>query len=801
MFKLKHYFSIVSLIAIAASAVTLSSYYRHTTIEQLIELEERNYLALTQTIANTIWPKYHDFLKKAESLPRAQLVKHPLSETLRSDVAEMVQGLLILKIKIYDSKGKILFSTDLTQTGIVKPANYSGSKVALTGKVISKISHREKFNKIDGSDVYDLKVLSSYLPIKRESDNKVVGVIEIYTDITETLSEIEDKQFKVIGIVLVILGLLYVVLYIFIAKADKILIRQHKENKQATEVSSRFGRLLDRSSNEIYIFNADNFHFTHVNKGGRDNLGYCIEELYEMTAWDIKSEINHDEFLSYVEPLRNGERKQINFETVHERKDGSTYPVEVRLQLSSSEKPPVYVAMILDITERKKAEDQLNYLAYYDNLTGLPNRRLFIDRLQQAMKEANRNEQLVAVLFIDLDHFKKINDSMGHETGDILLKEAAQRLRNCVRAGDTVARLGGDEFTLVLSSMKHANNAINIAEQILENFSKPFHIKSIDLFITVSIGVTLYPLDDNSADDLLRDADTAMYHAKENGRNNFQFYNNEMTARLEERLKLERELREALVRNEFILFYQPQVDSENGTVVGMEALIRWQHPHQGLIAPDHFISVAEETGLIIPIGKWVLQEACKQTKLLHTSGVPPIHISVNLSARQLEDPCLVQMVDQILKETELEPALLDLEITESMLMSDINRVIQTLEELSALGVTISVDDFGTGHSSLAYLKRFPISTLKIDRSFIRDTPENKDDVSITIAIINMAHALGLKIVAEGVETKEQLEFLKQYKCNLIQGYYFSKPIAFNEIVKLFQIEPGENKLVRINPAV
>ena len=303
------------------------------------------------------------------------------------------------------------------------------------------------------------------------------------------------------------------VLYIFIVKADKMLIRQHKEHKQATEISSHFGRLLDSSSNEIYIFNADNFHFTHINKGGCDNLGYSIEELYEMNVWDIKPEISQEEFLDYVEPLRAGERKQISFETIHERKDGTTYPVEVRLQLTSSEKPPVYVAMILDITERKKSEDQLNYHAYYDILTGLPNRRLFIDRLQTAMKQANRNEQLVAVLFIDLDHFKIINDSMGHEAGDILLKEAALRLENCARESDTVARLGGDEFTLVLSSMKHVNNAINVAEKILKAFSRSFHIKNKDLFITTSIGITLYPLDDNKADDLLRDADTAMYHA------------------------------------------------------------------------------------------------------------------------------------------------------------------------------------------------------------------------------------------------------------------------------------------------
>lgn len=799
MFKLKYNFSIISLIAIVASAAILSSYYRFTTIEQLVELEERSYLALTKTIANTVWPKHHEFLKKAQSLSRTELVKHPSSIAIHQDISAMLEGLLVLKIKMFDTKGKTLFSTDLSQTGVVKPTNYPGSKVAVTGNVISKISDREKFIRINGDEIYDRKVLSSYLPIKSGANNKVVGVIEIYTDITRTYYDIERNQLKVIGIVLIILGLLYVVLYIFIAKADKILITQYTEYKQATEVSSRFGRLLDSSSNEIYIFNADNFLFTHINRGGRDNIGYSMEELYEMAAYDLKPEINKDEFLSYIEPLRKGESKQVSFETLHQRKDGTTYPVDIRLQLSSSEKPPVYIAMILDITDRKIAEEKLNYLAYYDKLTDLPNRRLFIDRLQQAMKEASRNEQLVAVFFIDIDHFKKINDSMGHDAGDILLKEAAKRLASCIRLSDTLARLGGDEFTLVLSSLQHANDAIAVAENIIQCFSNPFNIKSVELFISVSIGVTLYPLDDNSADDLLRHADTAMYHAKENGRNNFQFYSAEMTAQVEKRFKLEGELRDALLKNEFVLFYQPKIDPENNTIVGMEALIRWQHPHQGLVAPEHFISVAEETGLIIPIGKWVLEEACKQTQFLNTFGTSPIHVSVNLSARQLEEPGLVEMLEQTLKDTQLNPVLLDLEITESMLMSDINSVIQTLNEISALGPSISVDDFGTGYSSLAYLKQFPISTLKIDRSFIRDTPENKDDMSITIAIINMASALGLQTVAEGVETKEQLDFLKQYKCNIIQGFYFCKPIAFNEMLKLFQREEGGNKLVRINP--
>lgn len=457
-------------------------------------------------------------------------------------------------------------------------------------------------------------------------------------------------------------------------------------------------------------------------------------------------------------------------------------------------------SIVQDITERKKAEAQMNYLAYYDYLTELPNRRLFIDRLQQAMKEAHRSEKLVAILFLDLDHFKKVNDSMGHEAGDLLLKEAAQRLTSCLRESDTVARLGGDEFSFVLPSVNHLDNVIKVAKKIIQNISKPFYINDTEIFITASIGITFYPLDDDNVDDLLRNSDTAMYNAKDNGRNNFQLYNHDMTLQVEEQLKLEEELRQALLQNEFVLLYQPKIYTENNNIVGMEALIRWQHPQRGLVAPEHFISATEETGLIIPIGKWVLQEACKQTQLLNSSGIVPIHVSVNLSVRQLEDPEIVQLVEQTLKETELNPALLDLEITESMLMTDMNKAIQTLKGLSSLGVTISVDDFGTGFSSLTYLKQFPISTLKIDRSFISDIPEDKGDMSITIAIIQMAEALSLKTVAEGVETKEQLDFLKQHGCNLIQGYYFSKPVAFNEIVKLFQVELDKDNMVRINPA-
>ena len=798
-YRLRFHFSIVSLIAIIVSAFSLSFYYRQATLNQLIALEERNYVSLTQTIANTLLPEYREFLTLAESLPPPELANNTLSHRLHDEVEAMVKDLPVLKIKIFDTRGKTLFSTDPSQTGIVKPPNYPGSRVARSGKIVSNISHRETFRRIDGSEVNNRSVLSSYLPIYGEHNDEIIGVFEIYSDITSRLEEIESKQLEVSGMMLAILSLLYLVLLLFVTRADRILTRQQREHKLATDLSSRLGRLLDQSANEIYVFEDESLRFTHVNQGGRDNLGYSLKELQQMTALDLKPEITEQEFIALIEPLRNGEVDQVNFETIHLRKDGSGYPVEVRLQYSPGEDPPVFVAMILDITEKKKTDDTLNYLAYYDNLTGLPNRSLFVDRLEQAMKVADRYEQLVAVLFIDLDQFKNINDSLGHDAGDSLLKEAAERLSNCMRSSDTVARWGGDEFCLLLQNIYSVDNVNIVAEKIIARFSEPFVIKDKKMFVTASIGINLYPLDDNNVKSLLKNADTAMYHAKEKGRNNYQFYNHEMSARLEQRLELEHELRHALERNEFMLLYQPQVDVRQNRIVGIEALIRWQHPQRGMVPPDQFIGLAEETGLIVPIGEWVLQRACTQAQELQQQGLAPISVSVNLSVRQLREATLIERVSQALRQSGLEAAKLDLEITESMLMSDMESVNQTLRDLSDLGVNISVDDFGTGHSSLAYLKQFPISTLKIDRSFIRDIPDDKDDVSITIAIINMASGLGIDTVAEGVEASEQLEFLKAQNCSLMQGYYFSKPVSYDEIVELLQQQ--DNRPLQFGSAV
>lgn len=800
-FRLKRNFSIVSLIAIAACALSLSFYYRHSTTGLLIQVEQRHNVTLTRAISNALFPAYRDFLREAGSIPRQQLIEDPRSQQLHDAVQKIVSGAPVVKIKIFDIRGKTLFSTDSSQAGDVKPADYDGRTVADTGQVISSISHRQRFRGIDGSALYERTLLSSYLPIYNAAGDRIDGVFEIYSDITERMREIERQQLEISGTVLVILGLLYLVLYLFVRRADLIIARQRQDYKKASDLSTRLGRLLDDSSNEIYIFDANSLKFTHVNRGGRENLGYSEGELGKKTALDIKPEISREQFMSYIEPLRNGESEQIHFETVHQRKDGSRYPVEVMLQYSPEESPPVFVAMILDITDKKKTDDTLNYLAYYDNLTALPNRRLFVDRLEQAMKSSDRYEQLTAVMFVDLDQFKNINDSLGHDAGDSLLKEAAQRLSDCMRSSDTVARWGGDEFCLLLQNIHTIENVNTVAEKIIACFAEPFSIRKKKMFVTASIGIILYPLDDIDVESLLKNADTAMYCAKEKGRNNYQYYNHEMTVRLEHRLEMESELRHALERDEFRLLYQPQVDIRDNRIVGIEALIRWQHPERGTVAPDNFIGIAEETGLIVPIGEWVLQQACRQARALRDSGLPPIRVSVNLSVRQLRDASLVDKVGQALEQSDLDASMLDLEITESMLMSDLEQVIRTLMDLSDLGVSISVDDFGTGHSSLAYLKQFPISTLKIDRSFICDIPKDRDDVSITVAIISMARGLGINTVAEGVENAEQLEFLARQGCSLMQGYYFSKPVSYEEIVALLQQEQNGGGLAQLESAV
>lgn len=458
----------------------------------------------------------------------------------------------------------------------------------------------------------------------------------------------------------------------------------------------------------------------------------------------------------------------------------------------------VLLEAIIDISEHKQAEDQIRRLAYYDGLTDLPNRTLFSEMLTRALNLARRHNKLMAALFIDLDSFKRINDTLGHSIGDELLQAVAKRLLRSIRNSDyvgrpgkgeddmtnTVSRLGGDEFIVMLPDIGKFHEAGIVAHRILQDLSKPINLKGHDVIVSASIGIALYPNDGKSVETLLKNADLAMYQAKNQGKNNFQFYTESMSTTALDRLYLENELRKAFERGDFELYYQPKVSVQNSELIGMEALIRWTHPKLGVCSPAEFIPLAEETGLILPIGEWALRTACHQGKLWQAEGLPPLPISVNISKRQFEQERFAEIVIDILERTDYAPQLLELEITESMIMQNPEAVIAMLDKLKSYGVMISIDDFGTGYSSLGELRRLPLDALKIDRSFITNVVTNADDAVIARAIIAMAHSLKLEVIAEGVETEAQLEFLRGLACDQAQGYLFGKPVPARQCSQL-----------------
>jgi len=441
---------------------------------------------------------------------------------------------------------------------------------------------------------------------------------------------------------------------------------------------------------------------------------------------------------------------------------------------------------IEDISDRKLAEERVQFLAYYDALTGLPNRTLLQDRLAKSLASARRHKEKVALLFLDLDRFKIINDSLGHSFGDLLLQQVAERLKKWARAQDTVARIGGDEFLIALASVNDDSDAAVAAGRIMEAMNSDFVIQGRTFNVSCSIGISLFP--DHGADNeaLIKNADAAMYTAKESGRNAFRFFSNDMNARVVERLNLEHGLRGALEKNEFFLLYQPQTNVESGEIVGAEALLRWKHPELGLISPDKFIRVAENSGLILPIGEWVLRTACLTARSWQTQGLPAIPVAVNVSAVQFRHESFRDLIRQVLQETGLAPNYLELELTESLLLSNADVTLSVLRALKEMGINLAIDDFVTGYSSLSYLRQFPVSKLKIDRSFIRDVPSNSDDTAIATAIISMAKGLNIKVIAEGVENETQMAFLRHQHCDEVQGYYFSRPLTPEQMVEKLQ---------------
>ncbi|MFP6848532.1 MAG: EAL domain-containing protein [Pseudomonas sp.] len=531
-------------------------------------------------------------------------------------------------------------------------------------------------------------------------------------------------------------------------------------------------------------------YIVQVNNAFSRVSGYSSEQILDQLPNTLTADTQQASHLSYVIKQLN-QQGSWEGEVWLKRRSGEKFPAWVGITAIKDDEGDLvsYVCFFSDISERKASEQRIHRLAYYDALTQLPNRTLFQDRLHSALLHGERHQEWVVLMFLDLDRFKPINDSLGHAAGDRMLKEVALRLSACVNSDDTVARMGGDEFTLLLNSQPQRSGAmtraIHVGEQILASMAQPFILEGREFFVTASIGIALSPQDGNELSQLMKNADTAMYHAKERGKNNFQFYQADMNASALQRLELESDLRHALEQGEFKLYYQPQFSSDGKRLTGAEALLRWQHPQRGLVPPTDFIPVLEELGLIVQVGDWALRESCRQMVEWRQAKIRVPKISVNLSARQFAEGDLDQRVAQILQQSTLAASCLELELTESILMEDVSNAMQTLTRLKKLGVFIAIDDFGTGYSSLNYLKQFPIDVLKIDRSFVDGLPHGEQDGQIARAIIAMAHSLNLTVIAEGVETLAQLDFLRGHDCDEVQGFLLGRPMPAQQFTALF----------------
>jgi len=559
------------------------------------------------------------------------------------------------------------------------------------------------------------------------------------------------------------------------------MVREIDHNHQDLQQAA----IVFKNTSEGIIITDTEQRIVSVNRAFSKITGYKKDEVLGKNPSILSSGRHDDAFYASMWHSIEGTGKWYG-EIWNRRKNGEVYAelLNINTFRDAHGKLTYRIGVFNDISNIKEVENKLEYLAHHDPLTNLPNRLLCHARMEHELQIAKRNKDQVAILFLDLDMFKNINDSMGHAKGDLLLQQVAERINESIRDEDTIARLGGDEFVIIIGALKNRRDAALIAENTLSLFLNPFFIDEQDIFIGGSIGISVYPDDGENPDMLLRNADAAMYRAKSQGRNNYQFYTPALTENASERLNIENNLRHALKKNEFSVYYQPQYSLSSEQIIGVEALLRWNHPEMGMVEPDKFIPVAEEMGLIVPIGEWVLKTACKQQKKWIDAGCPSMRIAVNLSARQFWKPGLEKVIENIMEETEINPEDLELELTESIIMHDTLTVSDTLNALHHMGVGLSIDDFGTGYSSLSYIQRFPLDRLKIDRSFVSDIMTNPADAEMIVSIIALGHCMNLQIVAEGVETKEQLLFLREHGCEEVQGFYFSQPIPAIEMEAL-----------------
>lgn len=552
------------------------------------------------------------------------------------------------------------------------------------------------------------------------------------------------------------------------------------QRKLAEVKLTQLSLAMDGTTDAIYLVDRASMKFMHVNDAACIVNNQQRKELMVMPPWEIGLTTRADLESVYDELIKTGiAAKPIELLRTH--LDGSQVWVETRQQAEFSDESWKIITVERDISERKENVIRLHHMAHYDALTGLPNRKLFYDALSKALVANSASNRLISVLFIDLDHFKIVNDTLGHAIGDELLVQFSSRLVKCVRIRDTVGRLGGDEFAIILIMEEEGHNPAIVANKIREMLRSPFDLKGHEMTVTASIGITMHPDDALDTETLIKYADTAMYQAKQAGRDTYRFFTPQMNVEVLARLELETALHKAIQHHEFMMVYQPKVNVKNGRVMGLESLIRWERPGYGLVSPAEFIPVLEETGLIVAVGTWVIQAVCKQIGLWLRASIGPVQVSVNVSSRQFMESDLYAVITQAVRDNQVDAHLLELELTESTLMVNTHHTIETLQNLKKEGIQISIDDFGTGYSSLAYLRRFPIDKLKIDIAFIRNITSNPDDAAMVLAIIRIAHSLKLAVIAEGVETIEQFAYLKRYHCDQIQGYFYSRPLPIEAL--------------------
>jgi diguanylate cyclase (GGDEF)-like protein/PAS domain S-box-containing protein len=816
-FALKRYFSLSSLLCTVLTAIVLGWSYQHLALGDLKNLAEGRNIALTNALANALWPNFSPLVDDSAGATADALRARAQDTHLQDLVAQQMKGTDVVKVKVYALNGMTVFSTDPGQTGEDKSSN-AGFLAAREGRVASVLSHRDTMDTFEGT-VTDLDVISSYLPVRNES-KAIVGVIEIYSDVTTFVVRLEETRRIVIGIVFGLLALLYGLLFLLVARAQGIIDRQSSELEASLNAVELANRELDRRVQErtqalnetnrnlikeidvrraaekqlklaaevfdnakegIMITDADQ-QILAVNDAFTRMTGYSADEAVGQTPRLLNSGRQDSAFYATIRAALTSEMHWQG-EIWNRRKNGEVFPEWLSIAAVRDEEASVshYVAVFSDLTQRKAAERKIDHLAFYDILTDLPNRRLLLDRLQHALTASSRTGRGGALLFVDLDNFKSLNDIVGRDQGDLVLQQVAQRLAGCVRASDTVSRPGSDEFVVMLedlseSAQEAATQAEMVGEKILAALSQVYPLASYAHHSTVSIGIALFGDRQESVDDLLQRAESAMHHAKGAGRNTLRFFDPSMQAVITARAALEAGLREAVQREQFLVYYQAQVDS-SGRVTGAEALLRWLHPERGLVSPAEFIPLVEETRLILPIGQWVLDTACERLAAwADQPALAHLTIAVNVSARQFHDEGFVDQVLAALARSGARPQRLKLELTESLLVDDVDQVIAKMSVLKAKGVDFSLDDFGTGYSSLSYLKRLPLDQLKIDQSFIRNILTDTNDAAIARMVVVLAESLGLAVIAEGVETEAQRDFLASQGCHAYQGYLFSRPL-------------------------